>query len=104
MCHCSALPIVAQEDDLIQPHAGDHERAAAMKPFARTSLQVARLDDSLKQQFNGLFAISIQVMLETAPLRGQLRRRQQPAACLSVALCQSLAAEGRVTKQNRSDG
>src|SRR5215210_6786200 len=101
MCHCSACPIVAQENDLIQPHAGNDECAVAVEPFARTCLEVTRLDDSLKQQFNRLFAISIQVMLETASLFGQLLRRQQPTTCLSITCGQSRTAKGRVSEQDR---
>src|SRR5215207_11005193 len=80
MCRRSARPVVTQEDDLVEPYAGDDERPVAAEPLARARLQVAGLNDPLKQQLYRLLAVCIEVALpRAAPLR-QLLRRQHPAA------------------------
>src|SRR5829696_6387636 len=98
MCYRSALPIVAQENDLIQPHACYDERSVTIESFARAAFQITCLDDSLKEQLDTLFAIRIQVMLPTAPSLGQLIRRQDPTTLTGVGSPQSCAAKGGVTK------
>jgi hypothetical protein len=52
-----AFAVVCQEATLIKPDTRQDERAIATFAFDLTLFQVRRLDQALKEQFNGLFAI-----------------------------------------------
>src|SRR5918911_5127052 len=95
----SACPVVTQEDDLIQPHTGDDEGPVAVAPLTRARFQVARLNDSLKEQLYRLLAVGVEVALpRAAPLR-QLPRRQHPAPGRAIGGGESLRAVSRIAQE-----
>jgi hypothetical protein len=58
-----ALTIIREEANLIKPDAGQGECAIAAFAFDLTLIQAHCLNDPLKEQFDGLFAIAVLVVL-----------------------------------------
>src|SRR5215211_3195341 len=98
MCRRSARPVVTQEDDLVEPHAGDDEGPVAAEPLARAHLQVRCLNDSLEEQSYRLLAVGVEVALPRGARLRQLLRRQDPAAGRGVGPAEGLRAVGRVAQ------
>ena len=91
---------IPQTNYLINPYAGEHERAVFVQSLGLTGFQVKALDDSLKQQFDRLFAVIVKIVFERAPPFRQLFRRQQPAAESSVKRCQIRSAKAFIAEQD----
>jgi hypothetical protein len=53
----STVAIVGEEEDLVEPHAGDDKRAVARQAFGWTGLKVTALDNALKEQLDSLAPI-----------------------------------------------
>ena len=95
-----ARAVVGEEADLIQPHARQHEGSITARTLDRTLLQARRLDDPLKEQFDRLLAIVVEVILPRPPRCCQLLRCQDPPARLRVKVREVTTAEGLVTEQH----
>jgi len=73
-----AFTIIREEANLIKPDNGQGEYAIAAFAFDLTFLQAHCLKDSLKEQFLGLFAIAVQVVLPRATFLRRLLRGAAP--------------------------
>ena len=69
-----ALAVIREEADLVEPDTGQDERAISTFSFDLTLFQAQRLNDPLKEQFDGLFAIVVQVVLPRRSFLRQLLR------------------------------
>ena len=69
-----ALAIIREIANLVEPDTGQDERAISTFSFDLTLLQAQCLNDPLKEQFDGLFAIVVQVVLPRATFLRQLLR------------------------------
>ena len=57
------LAVIRNEANRAEPNAGEYERAISTFAFDLTLFQFQCLNDPLREQFDGLFAMVIQVVL-----------------------------------------
>jgi len=69
-----AIAVIRQIANLVKPDTGQDERAIATFSFDLALLQAQCLNDPLKEQFDGLFAIVVQVVLPRPSFLRQLLR------------------------------
>jgi len=69
-----ALAIVREIANLVEPDTGQDERAISTFSFDLTLLQAQCLNDPLKEQFDSLLAIAVQVVLPRPSFLRQLLR------------------------------
>jgi|RhiMetdeSRZDD1v2_1073273.scaffolds.fasta_scaffold220740_2 hypothetical protein len=58
-----SLTIIREEANLIKPDTGQDECAIAAFAFDLTLFSAHRLNNPLKEQFDGLFTIAVQIVL-----------------------------------------
>src|SRR5262252_9589885 len=90
------MPMIVEEQRLIEPHTSDDKGARARQPFGGAGFEVAGLDNSLKEQFDGFPPIGIQRVLPRLDVCWQLLGRKQPAPVLSIAHDEVRTAKSRV--------
>src|SRR5262249_24743192 len=95
-----ALAVIRKEANLIEPDTGQDECAIATLAFDLTLLQTQCLNDPLKELFDGLFAIVIQVVLPRATFLRQLLRGEDPSVGLLIKIVEEAAAESFVPEQH----
>jgi hypothetical protein len=92
-----ALAAIREEANLVEPDTGQDERAISTFSFDLTLLQAQCLKDTLKEQFDSLFAIVVQVILPRPSFLRQFLRRRDPSAGLFVEIRDETTAKGLVT-------
>ena len=95
-----ALMVIREVANLVEPEAGQGERPVSTFLFVLTLLQAQCLNNPLKAQFDGLFAIIVQVVPPRPSLLRQLLRREDPPAITTVGplrLCAPRIDDGAVT-------
>src|SRR5262245_24930552 len=97
-----ALAVIREVANLIEPDTGQDECAIATFAFDLTLSQVRCLNEALKERFEGLFAILVQVVLPRASLLRQLLRGEDPSAGLFVEIREEAAAKGLVPEPHVS--
>src|SRR5262245_31862419 len=91
-----ALAVIREIANLGEPDTGQDERAIATFPFDLALFQAQCLKDPLKEQFDSLFAIAVQVVLPLPSFLRQLLRGEDPSASLFVEIGEEPPAEGLV--------
>jgi len=79
------MSMIVEEQHLIEPHTGDDKGAGPCQAFGRAGLEIAGLDNALKEQLDGFAAIGIQVVTPRFQEHWQLLGREQPTAVLGIA-------------------
>jgi hypothetical protein len=87
------LTVIREIANLVEPDIGQDERPISTFSFDLTIIQAQCLNDSLKEQFDGLFAIVVQVVLPRPSFLRQLLRLEDPSDQCDLRAPSSAAAQ-----------
>ena len=93
------LAMIVEEEHLIEPHTSDDKGARPRQAFGGTGLEVARLNNALKEQLDGFAPIGIQVLWPRVRGGRHLLGGEQPAALLRIEGNEVRTPKSRVTQQ-----
>ena len=93
---------IIEPTDLISPNACQNKCSIFTFPFDLTFFQIKGLDNSLKEQFDGFFAIVIQVIFPRPILFREVDWSQDETTCFFVFRNKIFFAESCITKHHIS--